>query len=68
MWNKQQTATFQKALAAMDGLEAAISHLQEIAKVAPQFADRIDDLALRAENVRTLSTVALSAVINDGTK
>jgi hypothetical protein len=59
MWSKQQVATFQRALAAAQKWQAALEHLQEIAKVSPEFEDRINELMIRATNVEALATIAL---------
>jgi len=61
MWTKQQMATFQRALAAAEKWKAALSKLEEIAKHSPAFADRIQELLVRAANAETLATVALQA-------
>lgn len=61
MWNKAQIAAFQRALAASDKWQPALDRLAEIAKYAPQFADRIAELQIRATNVGNLARVALAA-------
>lgn len=61
MWNKAQIATFQRALAAAERWQPALDRLAEIAKYAPQFEDRIQELQLRASNVGNLARAALAA-------
>ena len=63
MWSKAQIATFQRALAASQKWQTTLGHLQELAKHSPAFEDRVNDLVLRATNVETLATIALSAAV-----
>jgi sulfur transfer protein SufE len=60
VWNPNQTKVFERALAAAESWEQKIAVLLQMAKYAPQFAERIRELAARTENVKMLSTVALS--------
>lgn len=61
MWTRNQLAAFQRALAAYEKWLPMLEHLQELAKHAPQFADRITELSIRAENVGNLARSALAA-------
>jgi hypothetical protein len=61
VWNKTQIAAFERALAAMGKACPACDALAEIAKHSPEFADRVKELQTRAENTKTLATVALQA-------
>lgn len=60
MFTKQQVATFQRTLAAAAKWQAALEKLQEIAKHNPQFADRVADLKVRAENATLMAQTALA--------
>jgi hypothetical protein len=61
MWTKQQVQKFQQALALVDKHQPALDKLVEISKHAPEFADRVQQLVTRAENVRRLASVAITA-------
>lgn len=61
MWTKAQIAAFQRALAAGQKWEQSIERLAEVAKHAPQFAERIAELQVRAQNVLNLAQAALAA-------
>lgn len=61
MWTRNQLAAFQRALAASEKWEPAIERLAEIAKYAPQFEQRIQEISLRAQNVGNLARAALAA-------
>lgn len=61
MWNKQQVAKFQSALALVEKHQPALDKLAEIAKHAPEFNDRVQQLLTRAENVKRLASVAITA-------
>lgn len=60
MWTKQQIATFQRALAAAQKWEPVLEYLSELAKHSPQFADRVQELQIRAANVKNLAEAALT--------
>lgn len=60
MWTKAQLATFQKALAASQKWQQTLEYLSELAKHSPQFADRISELQIRANNVQNLAQAALT--------
>lgn len=60
MWNKNQLAIFQRALAAAQKWQQSLDRLSEIAKHSPQFADRINELIIRANNVQNLAEAALT--------
>lgn len=61
MWNANQVKIFERALATAEKWEQAIAVLQQLAPHAPQFADRIREIAARAENQRALAQIALTA-------
>ena len=60
MWSKSQVAAFQRAAANAAKLEPQIAKLRELAERTPQFKDRIEQLALRLENAKALSELALT--------
>ena len=60
MWTKAQIATFQRALAASQKWEPVLEYLSELAKHSPQFADRVQELQIRAANVQNLANAALT--------
>lgn len=60
MWTRQQLTAFQKVLAGTNKRIPQLEHLAEMAKYAPQFADRITELAIRAANLKNLSEYALT--------
>lgn len=60
MWTPDQRRKFEKAKAASVKWKPAIQKFQELAKFAPRFQDRIEQLALRAENNEALATLALT--------
>lgn len=66
MWTNSQISAFQRTLAAADKYLVAVEHLEEIAKHAPQFADRVRELRIRADMAKTLATVALSVINTSG--
>lgn len=59
MWSKSQVAAFQKARALAHKWAAALERLGELAKLTPQFADRIRELQTRAENAQAQAELAL---------
>ena len=60
MWTRAQLATFSKVLAGSQKRIPQLEHLAELAKYAPQFADRVTELAIRAANLKNLSEYALT--------
>lgn len=64
MWTKAQVAAFQRARALAEKWRPALDRLGEIAKVSPQFAERIRELQARADNAAQLAELALQI---DGT-
>ena len=60
MWSKPQVAAFQRTLAASEKWSSALAKLADVARHAPQFADRVKELEVRAENARLLAQTALA--------
>lgn len=60
MWTKAQLATYQKVLAGSAKRLPQLEHLAEMARYAPQFADRVAELAIRAANLKNLAEYALT--------
>lgn len=60
MWTPKQVKEFQRALAVAQKWKEPIEHLQQIAKHAPAFEGRVEQLRLMRDNLEALSAAALA--------
>lgn len=60
MWTKDQARKHQAALAVAEKREATIANLEELAKHAPAFAERIAELRIMRDNLHALAATAVA--------
>ena len=64
IWTKTQVAAHQRALAVARQWEETIRHLQELAKVTPALADRVQELSDARDHLElsTMTAIAIDGV------
>lgn len=67
MWTPKQVKEFQRALAVAEKWKDAVAHLAQVAKHAPAFEGRVEQLRLMRDNLEALAAAAL-AVDSEGTR
>lgn len=60
MWTKPQVAAHQRAKATAEKWDEPIARLEEMAKHAPAFADRVRELRVMRDNLHQLAATALA--------
>lgn len=60
MWTKAQVSAFQRAIAVAEKTDEAIRRLEEIAKVSPALADRVQALRLMRDNLYQVAATAIA--------
>lgn len=60
MWTNAQQKSFERAIATVEANRAKLERLEEIARVAPQYAERVKDLRTQLDYLETVSKVALA--------
>lgn len=59
-WTPTQLRAFQVALAVAEKWEDAIARLEQLAKHAPAFAERVAELRARRDNLEQLAKTAIA--------
>jgi hypothetical protein len=60
MWTKAAVKAHQVAKAVAEKWDEPIAKLEELAKYAPAFADRVKELRIRRDNLHQLASTALA--------